>query len=86
MKIFKCLASDSRLKLLETLLENKLCCKDVLKCTTLDFSTVSRHLHKLADANIIEMQRKGKHIICKVKNPRKVKKLLKLARELEGSK
>lgn len=86
MKVFKCLASESRLKLLETLLNNRLCCKDVTKCTTLDISTVSRHLHKLAEANLIEIQKKGKHIICKVKNPAKVKRLLEIAKQIEGSK
>ncbi len=86
MEIFKCLASKSRLQLLEALLNDRLCCKDVTKCTKLDISTVSRHLHKLAEANLIEMRREGKHIICKVKNPKKIKKLLELAKQIEGSK
>ncbi len=85
MKIFKCLASDSRLELLKTLLDKKLCCKDVTKHAKLDFSTVSRHLHKLMEANLVEMKKSGKCVICKVKNPAKVKKLLKLAEQIEGS-
>ena len=86
MNVFKCLASKSRLALLKNLLDNELCCRDVMACTTLDFSTVSRHLHKLAEANLIEMRKQGRHIICKVKNPKKVKKLLELAELLEGLK
>ena len=86
MDIFKCLASESRLILLRTLLESDLYCRDAMACTRLDFSTVSRHLHKLAEANLIEMQRKGRRIICRVKNPQKVKKLLELAKILEGLK
>jgi DNA-binding transcriptional ArsR family regulator len=86
MQVFSVLSSESRLKILESILEKETCCESLEKCFKLDISTISRHLHSLEKANLIEITKNGKHIELKPKNKSKVKKLLLLAKELEGSK
>ena len=83
MQVFKALSCDSKIKILEILLkDNKACNKILSKKLKLDPSTVSRHLKELRDAKLISMQKKGKNIQCIVLNSKKVKLLLKTAKEL----
>jgi len=82
MELFKIL-SKTKVELLERLLKDEECCSNLSKCLGKDVSTVSRHLHQLEHANLIELRRDGKNVSCRVKNPEKLRRLLALGRELE---
>ncbi|MCD6371911.1 MAG: winged helix-turn-helix transcriptional regulator [Candidatus Aenigmarchaeota archaeon] len=79
-KLFRALASETRLKILEKLLKADLCVTNLAELMRKDKSTISRHLKVLSNAKIIEIKKRGKEICFKVRNRKKLKKIIELAR------
>jgi len=82
MRFFKIL-SETKVGILERLLHDEACCSNLSECLGKDVSTVSRHLHELEEAGLLSLERDGKHLRCRVKQPEKLRKLLALGKELE---
>ncbi len=80
-KLFKALACESRIKILEKLLSgNQLCVTDLSKVLGKEKSTISRHLRYLKKVGLIEISKKDKILCLKIKKKDKIKKLLELAK------
>jgi len=77
LKIFKALCDETRLKIVEFLLDGEKCVCEIVPSTKRTQSTVSIQLKKLENLGILESRRKGKSVYYKLKN-RKVKKILRI--------
>ena len=75
LKIFKALCDETRLKIVEFLLNGERCVCEVVPHTKRTQSTVSIQLAKLESLGIVESRRKGKSVYYRVSNP-KIKKIL----------
>lgn len=82
VKILKALASETRLKIIEELLKNPKCATDLSNCIQKDISTISRHLEILENAGIIKIEKIGRKISIKLRNPSMLKKLLQILEEI----
>ena len=82
MQVFQALASESRVKILELLLDGKHCCNGLAEQLSLDQSTVSRHLSELESAGLISLVKNGKSKDCVVNRKQEVEKLLELAKKI----
>ncbi len=78
LRIFKALCDETRLKIVEFLLDGEKCVCEIVPYTGRAQSTVSIQLAKLEDLGIVESRRKGKSVYYKIINP-KIKKILKIA-------
>lgn len=83
-ELFKALSHEHRTKILEYLLEEKefTCICELEDIIDRDRSVVYRHFQKLKSAGILETRRKGVRVEARVKNPKKIKNLLKTAQEV----
>ena len=82
LSVLKALASETRLKLVEELLEEReLCVCNLSDRLGKDISTISRHVDTLKDANIVLTKRKGKEIHVRLANPKMLKTVFE---KLEG--
>lgn len=61
-KLFRALANESRLTMLERLRAGECCVCDLAELTGLDQSTVSKHMSLLSDAGVVEGERRGNHV------------------------
>jgi len=77
LKIFKALCDETRLKIVEFLLNGEKCVCEIVPYTKRTQSTVSIQLKKLENLGILESRRDGKSVYYKLRN-RKVKKILKI--------
>jgi len=77
LKIFKALCDETRLKIVEFLLNGEKCVCEIVPFTKRAQSTVSIQLAKLESLGIVESRRKGKSVYYKIKN-KKVMKILKI--------
>ena len=77
LKIFKALCNETRLKIVEFLLNGEKCVCEIIPFTKRTQSTVSIQLSKLENLGIVESRRKGKKVYYKIKNE-KVVKILKI--------
>jgi len=77
LKIFKALCDETRLKIVEFLLNGEKCVCEIVPFTKRTQSTVSIQLKKLENLGILESRRDGKSVYYKLRN-RKVKKILKI--------
>ncbi len=75
LKIFKALCDETRLKIVESLLEGEKCVCEIVPFTNRTQSTVSIQLSKLESLGVVESRRQGKNIYYKIANP-KIKKIL----------
>jgi len=82
LKIFKALSNETRLKIVELLLEGEKCVCEIVPFTKRSQSNVSIHLAKLEDLGIVESRREGKSVYYKIKN-KKVKKILEIIKSDE---
>ena len=67
--LLKALADETRLKILELLLDGEKCVCEIFPKVNRTQSTVSIQLAKLEKASLIESRREGKKIFYKIKNP-----------------
>ncbi len=74
--ILKALADETRLKILELLLNREKCVCEIFPKVKRTQSTVSSQLRKLEKAGLIRSRREGKKIFYKIKDNR-VKKIFK---------
>ncbi len=79
LRIFKALCSETRLKIVEFLLDGEKCVCKIVPFTKRAQSTVSIQLSKLENLGIIESRREGKKVYYKLTN-KKVKEILKILR------
>jgi len=75
LKLFKALSDETRLKIVEFLLDGEKCVCEIVPYTKRSQPTVSIQLSKLKNLGIIESRRVGKSIYYRISNP-KVKKIL----------
>ncbi|MFH1424358.1 MAG: metalloregulator ArsR/SmtB family transcription factor [archaeon] len=66
LKILKALADETRLKIVEFLLDGEKCVCEIIPHTRRKQSTVSIHLGKLENCGILESRRDGKKILYKI--------------------
>lgn len=78
LKILKALSDETRLKIIELLLDGEKCVCEIFPAVKRTQSTVSIQLGKLEKAGLIESRRDGKKIFYKIKD-HKVKIILKAA-------
>ena len=83
-KILKALSSEQRLRIVKNLLEAEdfKCYCEMTDVLDKDLSVIYRHFRKLGEAGVIETRKKGKKLEGRVKNPRKIKKLLEIVEEV----
>lgn len=70
LKILKALSDETRLKIVEFLLDGEKCVCKIVPLTKRTQSTVSIQLGKLEGWGILESRREGKRIFYKIKNCR----------------
>ncbi|MCD6367554.1 MAG: metalloregulator ArsR/SmtB family transcription factor [Candidatus Aenigmarchaeota archaeon] len=75
LKIFKALSDETRLKIIEFLLDGEKCVCEIVPYTKRTQSTVSIQLSKLEGLGIVESRREGKNVYYRIVNP-KIKKIL----------
>jgi len=77
LKIFKALCDETRLKIVEFLLNGEKCVCEIVPFTKRTQSTISIQLSKLENLGIVESRREGKKVYYRLTN-KKVKKILKI--------
>jgi len=77
LKIFKGLSDETRLKIVEFLLDGEKCVCEIVPFTKRTQSTVSVQLSKLEYLGIIESRREGRKIYYKLTNE-KVREILRI--------
>ena len=75
LKIFKALCDETRLKIVEFLLNGEKCVCEIVPFTKRTQSTVSIQLAKLESLGVVESRREGKSVYYRISNP-KVRKIL----------
>jgi len=70
IKIFKALADDTRLKIVEFLKEGEKCVCEIIPMTKKSQPAVSQHLKILSEADILEFRKEGTSIYYKIKDKR----------------
>jgi DNA-binding transcriptional ArsR family regulator len=61
-RVIKAMAHPVRLRLLECLAQGPKCVCDLQEVAGLDMSTVSKHLHLMRDAGLIDSERRGQWV------------------------
>lgn len=80
LKIFKALCDETRLKIVEFLLNGEKCVCEIVPFTKRTQSTVSIQLAKLESLGIVESRREGKSVYYRLIND-KVMKILKIVND-----
>ncbi|MCX5801918.1 MAG: metalloregulator ArsR/SmtB family transcription factor [Proteobacteria bacterium] len=75
--IFKTIGHPIRIKIIETLLENEKCVRNIWKYLDLPQSTVSQHLSILRSKGIVENEREGSSVKYFVRD-RKIEEIIKI--------
>ncbi|MCK5139083.1 MAG: winged helix-turn-helix transcriptional regulator [Thermodesulfovibrionia bacterium] len=86
MNIFKLLSDDTKLRILKFLLKES-CCESICRIRDFvkkDHSVVLKDIQKLEKAGLIWTYKEGKFLRCGIRNYAKMKKLIKLAEEVEN--
>ncbi|MHA1506623.1 MAG: metalloregulator ArsR/SmtB family transcription factor [Candidatus Asgardarchaeia archaeon] len=78
LKIFKALSDETRLKIVELLLNGEKCVCEIVRHTDRTQSTISIQLSKLESLGIVESRRKGKNVYYRISNPKVMKILSKI--------
>ena len=76
--LFKALGDETRLKIIEWLLESG-CCKCICHLAEhvkKDQSNVFRHINILKNAGLIEAEKDCRFLMCRIKDEKKLRKLL----------
>ncbi len=70
VKLLKALSDETRLKIVEMLLDGEKCVCEIFPRVKRTQATVSTHLGKLESAGILESRREGKRVFYRIKDPR----------------
>jgi len=73
LKIFKALSDETRLKIVELLLDGEKCVCEIASHVNRTQPTISIQLAKLESLGIVESRREGKSVYYKIKDKRVVK-------------
>ncbi len=60
IKVFKALADDNRLEIIELLMNGELCACELLEQLKIGQSTLSHHMHILCEADLVDSRKQGK--------------------------
>jgi len=82
LRIFKALSDETRLKIVESLLNGERCVCEIIPFTKRTQPTISIQLSKLENLGIVESRREGKSVYYKIKN-KKVIKILEIIKDDE---
>ena len=82
VRIFKALSDETRLKIVESLLNGEKCVCEIIPFTKRTQPTISIQLSKLENLGIVESRREGKSVYYKIKN-KKVIKILEIIKDDE---
>jgi DNA-binding transcriptional ArsR family regulator len=82
-EVFKAIANDSRIRILEALREGELCACELQVVLDAPQSTVASHLRKLKDAGLVKTRRQGKWTYYRIGDTA-VLQLLDIAEALAG--
>ena len=80
LKIFKALCDETRLKIVEFLLNGEKCVCEIVPFTKRTQPTVSIHLAILESLGILESRREGKKVYYRLTNT-KVRKILRMLKD-----
>ncbi len=82
--LFKALASEQRIKIVRKLLDSDdyECYCEMEDVVDKDMSVIYRHFKKLDNAGVLETRKRGKRLEGRVKNPNKIRKILKIMEEI----
>ena len=69
-KLYKILANEKRLEILNNIKNKELSIENLLKITSLLKSNFSIHLGILKKAGLVKVRKEGKHVYCKIVDPR----------------
>ncbi len=78
LKIFKALSDETRLKIVESLLDGEKCVCEIVPLTKRSQPTVSIQLAKLENLGIVKSRREGRSVYYRLADP-KVRKILSKA-------
>ncbi len=81
VNIFKVLADETRLKIVEFLKDGEKCVCEIIPMTDKSQPTVSQHLRILSEANILESRKEGTSIYYKIKD-KKFMEIIQMLREI----
>ncbi len=79
LKLFKALSDETRLKILEFLLDGEKCVCEIVPHVKRTQSTVSIQMAKLKAAGIVSSRRSGKSVYYKISN-KKITEILKMVK------
>lgn len=68
-RLFKALANESRLAMVDRLSRGECCVCDLAEWTGLDQSTVSKHLALLSASGVVDGERRGHHVYYSITAP-----------------
>ena len=83
LTVFKALANDSRLRILDALRDGEMCACELQVVLDAPQSTVASHLRELADAGIVKKRRQGKWTYYRIGDTAVVQ-LIEIAGALDG--
>lgn len=83
--ILKALADRNRLRIVMSLLRRELCVCQIIELLGLAPSTVSKHLYILKQANLIESNKKGRWVYCRLTREDEKKEVQRVLCWLQGS-
>ncbi len=83
-RLFKVLGSDKRIEIIKFLLEKEefTCVCELDEVINRDRSVAYRHFKKLESVGVIKTRKRGKRVEGKIKNPKKIRKLFKISKEV----
>lgn len=84
MSILKALADETRLKIIESLIDGKKCVSEIIPKAGRSQSTVSIHLGNLEDLGMLSSKREGKKVFYEIKEP-KISELLNTLKSIKCS-
>lgn len=70
VKLFKALGNETRLKIIDLLLDGEKCVCEIFPNTDRAQSTVSIHLRRLEEMGILSCRKEGKKMLYKIQDPR----------------
>lgn len=76
LKFFKVLGNETRLRMVQYLLEHEYCACDFTSMAHKDQTTISRHLKVMVETGILKYEKNGRNMIYSIKNNQVKKELL----------
>jgi len=77
VQLFKIFSDETRLKILQLLIEKEHCVQDIYEQLHMSQSSISHQLKLLRDRNLVKTRREGKHIIYSLKDDH-IKKIFEM--------